>query len=231
MWPPVSQYQYGRPTASVRRLSTSKTEVFQISVAFIVLTVDLALVSRIYTGFFTGTLPGTNDLETLAIFGALGAFTGFLVHELAHKVVAQRLGYWAEFRYSPIGLLVSLLTAYFGLLFAAPGATVVSGMQDLDSWGRTSLAGPVVNLGEGAAFFALAWAADAAHLPTLAGLFGLLAFINCYFAAFNLIPLGPLDGRKVWHWDRGLWVGFFLIAVLSTLFLFVAPALGWLPFY
>ncbi|EQD33549.1 membrane protein containing Peptidase M50 domain protein, partial [mine drainage metagenome] len=108
-------------------------------------------------------------------------------------------GAWAEFRYAPMMLLLSIVMSFaVGFLFAAPGATVVSGMTDPREWGRTSLAGPLANLG-----FALAFLAAAlATIPFGIGVFGpllLLMFFNAWFGTFNLIPFGPLDGAKVFR--------------------------------
>jgi len=48
---------------------------------------------------------------------------GFVLHELAHKLVAQRYGFWAEFRSDDRLLMMSLAMAYLtGFFFAAPGA-------------------------------------------------------------------------------------------------------------
>src|SRR5207245_4630212 len=62
------------------------------------------------------------------------------------KIVAQRYGHWAEFRYSLRGLAMSFVFAFFGFLIGAPGATMVSGYVTRDQNGRISAAGPVSNL-------------------------------------------------------------------------------------
>jgi Zn-dependent protease len=145
-------------------------------------------------------------------------------------VTAQRLGFWAEFRMSPTGLLFSLVTAIFGFLFAAPGATVVGGMGDVRDWGRTSIAGPALNLVEGSAFAAAGLGLNALHSSSPAVVFlVLLAFINGWFATFNMIPFGPLDGRKVLRWNLGLWAGVFALAAAFTAIMFLIVSFGW-PF-
>ena len=51
---------------------------------------------------------------------------GFILHEMAHKFVAIKYGYWAEFRKDNIMLVVAVaLAALVGVVFAAPGATVI----------------------------------------------------------------------------------------------------------
>jgi Zn-dependent protease len=37
-------------------------------------------------------------------------------------------------------------------------------------------------------------------------LFSLGAQINTWLAIFNLIPFGPLDGAKIFQWNKGAWL-------------------------
>lgn len=204
--PPYTySYTYTVGPAPQRRgqLSTSRTELMHLGIAFVVITVDLTLVLSLDWP----TLIPSVGLGAVVGLAAVGGVTGFLAHEIAHKISAQRNGYWAEFRLSVVGLVFSLIFAYVvGALFAAPGATMIGGMVDREHWGRTSLAGPLTNLGEGAVLSGVAaglWYLPVSSLiPTLV-LF--LAYINGVFAAFNLIPLGPLDGAKVFRWRRPVW--------------------------
>ena len=217
-WTPTPAYWTGSVPRERHGLSTSPTELVHLTIAFLVLTVDIALV----TGYLRfGLVPGgfnSNVFVEGIEFAVTAALTGFVAHEMAHKVVAQRHGFWAEFRFSPLGLILSLVTAYAGFLFAAPGATVVGGIGDVREWGRTSIAGPVLNLVEGSAFLAAAFALwSLGHSFDLWAFLVLLAFINGWFAAFNLVPIGPLDGAKVWRWSRGLWVAAFGLSVAFTI--------------
>src|SRR5207244_13392669 len=68
--------------------------------------------------------------------------SGVGLHEISHKIVAQRYGHWAEFRYSLRGLAMSFVFAFLGFLIGAPGATMVSGNVTRDQNGRISAAGP-----------------------------------------------------------------------------------------
>jgi Zn-dependent protease len=201
------------PAAPARgRLTTSPTELLHIGVAFLVLTFDFVLILYV-GGLFSGigfTALGSVPLAILLTSAGI-AFTAFVCHELAHKISAQRHGYWAEFRWSLMGLAFSVFTSYFGFLFAAPGATVVHGMGDQREWGRTSLAGPVSNLAFGSVFYVAALATWSAGLAAFFWLL-LLAYFNIWFAAFNLVPFGPLDGAKVFRWSAAVWVAAFAIA-------------------
>jgi len=207
-WTRNYYYRYPNEDRSSHRISTSATELLQAGIAYAVLTVDFVLVFGqvgVDSGFDTSFLA--QYLVPLVLTAAAAAFTGFAAHELAHKVAAQRRGFWAEFRVSPVGLLVSVVTAVLGFLWAAPGATVVGGVseEDREDWGRISLAGPLTNAAFGMVFYVgsagLFLASSATYFWLL-----ILAFVNAWFGTFNLLPFGPLDGRKVLRWSSGAWV-------------------------
>ena len=201
------------------RTATSRTEIIQLAIAYVVLTVDIMLLLG-GPYFFEG------PVLLYAVIGASAALTGFVAHEVAHKVVAQMSGYWAEFRLSIYGLVLSLITATVGFLFALPGATVIGGMGNPRDWGRTSLAGPMVNFS-----FALAFVAASAALRVLtplsdaAGIVLFIGFINAWFAAFNMIPFSILDGAKVMRWNRSIWAAAFVT------FAALAGVLGYYVYY
>ncbi|MCI4338674.1 MAG: metalloprotease [Thermoplasmata archaeon] len=204
------------------RLSTSRKELTHLALAFVVLSVSIGILAIGPLRFGVGYAVTGLELAFALGFGAAAALTGFLNHELAHKIAAQRLGYWAEFRMFPVGLLLALLTAFVGFLFAMPGATVVEDIRDPRDFGRTSLAGPLVNLAQGGAFAlvgtALFLRAPGSLWPQI--LFP-LGFFNGWFATFNLLPFGPLDGRKVLRWNLAIWIGSFAAAVGFTVFAYV----------
>jgi Zn-dependent protease len=199
-----------RPIASAGSgVRTSRTEVVHIGIAFAVLTVDLAFLfsgsSLLFGLAGLGLLTGS--WAELVGVAAAAAITGFIAHEFAHKIVAERRGYWAEFRMSLMGLALSFVTVFLlGILWAAPGATVVSGMSpaDREGWGRTSIAGPLTNVAFASLFY-VGSLATFNWVPVASGALLVLAFINGWWAAFNLIPFGPLDGRKVLSWNAGYW--------------------------
>jgi Zn-dependent protease len=225
---PSSDFFLGGPPREARHVSTSRTELLHLAIATLVLTVDIALVrSQVSVSGVPGGLTFSGFLSALGV-AAIAAVSGFVAHEMAHKVVAQRHGFWAEFPMSPAGLFFSVATALFGILLALPGATMIGGMGDVREWGRTSVAGPAVNLSEGAAFLALSFLSVRVwDSPILWVSLIFLALVNGIFAAFNLLPFGPLDGRKVLRWNRGVWIATFglsLVFVAGVLsILYIAP--------
>jgi len=131
---------------------------------------------------------------------------GFILHELAHKFAAVRFGYWAAFRKDNQMLLIAVaLAALVGVVFAAPGATMIyvppGREMTKEENGKISVAGPIVNLILGAAFVVilLAGAAFAFWPLVVLGTMGLS--VNGMIAFFNLLPVSVLDGRKVIAWS------------------------------
>jgi Zn-dependent protease len=203
-------YSFTTPQApKANGISTSRREVRDIAIAYAVLTFDLILIFSGSTFLFGYGATGLVYALTPGIVAvaATAGFTGFVAHELAHKFIAERRGFWAEFRMSPAGLALSLFTALIGFLWGAPGATVVSGMSEYDraDWGRTSVAGPLTNVAFGLAFLGAGIGTYSFDAGLATGLL-LLAWINGWFGTFNLIPFGPLDGRKVLHWSVRAWL-------------------------
>ncbi|MFC1961680.1 site-2 protease family protein [Chloroflexota bacterium] len=144
---------------------------------------------------------------------------GFILHELGHRLIARRFGYFAEYSMSLIGLMIALGSSFFGFIFAAPGAVMIHpkttaweiSSLDRQKVGLISLAGPTTNIGLALLFLVL----DIIQ-PTL--LFSLGAQINTWLALFNLIPFGPLDGAKILKWNKGIWI--ITISVAGGLFAF-----------
>jgi Zn-dependent protease len=140
-------------------------------------------------------------------FVAVGAIlifaAAFLFHELAHKFMAQRLGYWAEFRLNNMGLLITLLSFISPIMLVAPGAVVISGLMYGDDYGKISLSGPVTNIAQALVFLALSPFVSNSQISYLT-LIGIL--INSSLALFNLIPFGVFDGAKILRWDWRAWL-------------------------
>jgi Zn-dependent protease len=138
------------------------------------------------------------------------------MHEIAHKITAQRHGLWAEFRLMLIGALLTLLSVVSPLKFIAPGAVMVSGAADKGTMGKTSVAGPATNIILGTAFLTAALLSDR-HSSILAP----IAYFNAWIALLNLIPFAILDGQKIFTWNKKIWTLAFGISITLTIFSFL----------
>lgn len=197
-------------------LSTSRTELVDIVKAWIALSFAFAFV---YTGtsLMRGTVTQIFSVQFALLF-VVSLFTaglGFLLHELAHKVVAQKYGCHAEFRaFDQMLYLAVGLAVFIGFIFAAPGAVMIRGMITRKENGFISAAGPLTNYVLGIIFLFLAQL-----VPQYAWIFTIGFSINMWLGLFNMIPFGNLDGLKVLHWNRAAWGILVAIGVYFVFFL------------
>ena len=153
----------------------------------------------------------------------IGVGAGFIFHELGHKFSAMHYGYYAEYELWPTGLLIALVSSFFGFIFAAPGAVVIysNGMEERTN-GIISIAGPLVNIALGLIFFIILGSLGNFIYTETGAIVYLICVlgtrINFFLAAFNLLPIPPLDGSKVLSWSVPIWVITFAIAAILVLF-------------
>ena len=153
----------------------------------------------------------------------IGVGAGFIFHELGHKFVAMHYGYYAEYELWPTGLIIALVSSFFGFIFAAPGAVVIysNGMEKKTN-GIISIAGPIVNIILGLIFFLILGSlGNFVYTETGAIVYLICVLgtrINFFLAAFNLLPIPPLDGSKVMAWSVPIWLITFAIAAILVLF-------------
>jgi len=155
-------------------------------------------------------LAFANLLEGLAprpIFVALfTAGIGFLLHELAHKLVAQNYGLEAEFIANYKMLAFALFASFAGFIFAAPGAVYSRGLRSSAQQLWISAAGPITNIVLAILFLVV---------PGEIGSYG--HTINVWLALFNMIPIGGLDGQKILESSKPVFA--VLVALSAGLFL------------
>ena len=176
----------------------SKTEINHLTLATLAFTMALAFM------FSGGILGALSDPSAFLVYGVLALITftpGFLIHEIAHKIQARKYGCWAEFRASPSGLRFGvLLAAILGIVFMAPGAVMVAGNTTREQFGKVALAGPVSNV--------VLWCIGLASAVAFGGAGGIVDDVIYYWmwangilGALNMLPFGPLDGKKIKTWS------------------------------
>jgi len=183
------------------RIKTSSTEVKHLLKAWVA-------ISLAFTILFRGNFAGFQSI--LVIFGvsAITVGTAFLLHELAHKIVAQRYGLHAEFRSDDKMLLIAIGTAFLGIILAAPGAVYISGYAGINRNGKISMAGPLTNIIL-AAFFLVLSLIIGNNMVTNYG-----HLINAWIGLFNMIPFAFFDGAKILRWNKKVYVAMVAAALL-----------------
>ncbi|MEM1674336.1 MAG: AN1-type zinc finger domain-containing protein [Candidatus Bathyarchaeia archaeon] len=139
----------------------------------------------------------------------------FMLHEMLHKFSAKHYGLWAEFRLSPLGVLITLISIFTPFIkIVSPGSVMIYGWADKKVIGKISLAGPLANIVLSAIFLMALLSNLCSPSLRIACLWGLA--INAYIALFNLIPFSILDGAKIFRWSKHIWVIMFTIALTLT---------------
>ncbi len=200
-----------------------KVELVDLSLSLVALVIAFSIMGE-------RKVPGIE----VVVVSAVGAGSGFLLHELAHKFAAQKYGYWAEYRANWSGLAFMIVMAFMGIIFAAPGAVWFSKldaaagdygiMADPEQQKKEkreqlwiALAGPMTNIALTVFFFLLLISGVLTTRFGYGAAYGAAnyaIFINLILAAFNLLPFGPLDGAKVFNASPAVWA---IVAVPTIL--------------
>ena len=143
--------------------------------------------------------------------------SSFMIHEMAHKFVAQHYGMWSEFRMLPYGYFLSAMAILFSIPVFGTGAVFTSGSSSPDKDAKSTLAGPLSNAVLASIFVGVA--VIAFFLGSLGFPFSYViqyaAILNGMLGLFNLIPFPPFDGARIVLWRKDVWVA--LLATLLTL--------------
>jgi Zn-dependent protease len=195
---------YGQPRRTTGRVYFSPKELKHLGLGTL-------LVIGISLSFGFGSWGQAN---WALVFSAIAAVItiSFFTHEIAHKVTAQRRGLWAEFRLTLWGAILTCISILLPFKIISPGAVMISGPANMEDIGKISVAGPLTNIVFSTVFLGLTFA----HTP-YSGIFAIGAFFNGYIAVFNLIPMGILDGFKIFKWNKTIWVLFFAVSAALSI--------------
>lgn len=202
-------------------------EIKQIVISVLAISFAFTLVFAEVGGLFE--FP--REFIVFMVLSLVTVGSGFILHEMSHKLVAIYYGAYAKFRMWTQGLIFMLIVSLFGVLFAAPGAVYIySRTITKQENGIISMAGPVMNMVLMTFFLGLHYSGITQPLyfpfPFIPKIdvwwFG--AQINLMLGLFNMIPAFPLDGSKVLMWSKPVWIisTLIMLGIGSILF---SPAL------
>ncbi len=195
------------------RLATSSKEVLDLLIAW------LGVSFAFYLAFSRPDFSNVSLEYVLATLTVplLVVGSSFVLHELLHKFTAQHFGFWSEFRANYVTLALSILFAYVThIVFAAPGATMIYGPSITKRQnGVISAAGPLLNLALGGLYLLLI---PLGGVFSYAGWYGFA--INVWLSAFNLLPIGVLDGKKVLDWGIPQYIAIATVPFLAAIYVF-----------
>ena len=136
-------------------------------------------------GLDPALLTGGNLVWVLGVVAAVGLFTGVVLHELGHSLVAIRYGF-------PIDSITLWLFGGVAKLTEMP--------EDWKQELAIAVAGPIVSVGLGVlsyAAFVVLPGTESAAVESARFVFAYLALMNVALAIFNMLPGFPMDGGRV----------------------------------
>ena len=224
-------------------LYIDRDEAVQITISVLAISLAMAL----YFAGLDGLLA--SPLEFLVFVPAVlvTVGSGFILHEMAHKLVALEYGAQARFRMWNGGLVFMFVAiVVLGVFFAAPGAVYIYAPRITNRQnGLISIAGPMLNFTLAVFFVALEFIAPVKQFFTFLAPAGMAyagygisngmlhvwhfgAAMNLVLGLFNMIPAFVLDGAKVLRWNKFAWIGF-VILLMGLGILVTGPGIiiGW----
>jgi Zn-dependent protease len=215
-------------------METNKENIFQEILEFAVTVVWLGIAFGIAIAGGSDAFKDLVGLRTVIIRSLVVVFFAFVFHELAHRVAARRYNFKAIYHVWIPGLILAMVSAMFGFLFAAPGGVYIQMEQNTAEsrakLGKSALAGPVTNIILAVMFavitfifaaFIGAYSAGtgnseaqlASWVDTFLGICLIGVQINAWLACFNLLPFGNFDGYKVFQWNKKVWTIVFIASI------------------
>lgn len=197
-WSTFSQPSYSTPV-SLRPGRIGRRE----AIAFVIGSI---LVWLIGYEIISSYIIYTQNYAFALIVNSILFVASFAVHEYAHKLAANLNGIEAEFRLNAFGLILTIISIFSPVFkVISPGATIIYSLADRITMGKIALWGPLVNIIMSLAMLPLVLSGYNIILPAF--------YLNSFIVVFNLIPLSILDGKKIFDWNKGVWLASFVYAL------------------
>ena len=214
-------------TSEKRRSAFAPGEIGQIVLAWVALSIAISY-----------SYAAGGDLAAV-VAAFIASATGFIFHEMGHKFIAMRLGYVAHFQIWWVGIALTLVTAILTqgqFIFGAPGAVYIAPAAGVASLGYAiarqrdedrdnmliSVAGPGVNLAFAVFFFVLLLVGPATGFISTIAAYGFS--LNVGLGSFNMLPIPPIDGYKVFK--KNILLGLGIALPLWAMFIYFILGVG-----
>jgi len=202
--------QYTLHTKSGFKIQTSDKELRDLAIAWIVVSIAFTIAQN------PGIGKGIIYIITSIIISSLTIGTGFIMHELAHKIVAQKYNCWAEFRADKTMLIAGILMSMLGFIFIAPGAVIIFGHVDIRRNGKISLAGPLTNIIISILLLPLLFMNI--ENTILNSIISSGYIVNAWLGIFNMLPFWNFDGQKIYKWNKK---AYFITLIIAAALIFL----------
>ena len=167
----------------------------------IYLLITTLVIGYIFSGFTT-KFRGIDYFKKFNLsdfkLSILVAAPGIILHELSHKFVAMFFGLTAQFQIFTFGLILGTILKFFNspLIILAPGYVGIAGNTTELAMTSIAFAGPLINL---ILWISAHYILKYKNLRRKQAIFFLLTKeVNKWLFIFNMLPIPPLDGSKVW---------------------------------
>lgn len=150
---------------------------------------------------------------------AVAVVVGMVLHELMHRNVARRYGLVSRYVVTPLGVIITLLTTVLPFKIIAPGYTSVYSLglagpaRERRGFIASVVAGPSINIALSLVTLIAAVALALARQPQLSQWLYGFSWVNSYIAFFNLLPIPPLDGSKIFRFSVVMWGIMFVVSI------------------
>lgn len=160
------------------------------------------------------------SLDNLLLYCIMAGFI-IIIHDLAHRYFAHKYRSVVEYKFWGLGTIIMFATALvFGLVYAVPARTIINDASKMSPKEQAIvyLAGPAMS-----ALFAIGFLfmLPVGGFLTTIGLLGIS--MNLLSAVYSLMPVDPMDGKRVYNWKKLLWAGAFIplviIYIVSAIFI------------
>jgi Zn-dependent protease len=101
--------------------NTFRQEVIELTISTIIISISFGIT----IGGGHEVFSDPSSLIKYSWISLVAVSSGFILHELGHRMVARSYGYVARYSMWMPGLLLGLFTSFTGLFLVAPGAVII----------------------------------------------------------------------------------------------------------